>query len=328
MRWRKAPQIRRNLAKAVPKAFVSAAQASFAAFILYALTLSTNNPIQENRIHVGHNLHVSHFYVLHCILLIGLVCGTDKNYIHIVFWLYNQFFHCVQDEGPLPSSFMTTMQSRSPLLCSAGHCEGKGPPDLNFTRCRYFLAALRDSMAPFDPLVLPAAVPAPPRFMRSGNQSVHMSSIICNVRTICHIVWTVFGISSEYAICIQQPPALPSVRLLLMQPPAVPACCCRLMLSLIASSFGLNFGGQTDSFLSTTAINIMFILARLLCLLRFVYPRKVFRDSISFLTTLTNFALQCLPRSWFDFCVYNPLLGSVQWKWQVYNCFLNLFFWS
>jgi hypothetical protein len=217
MRWRKAPQIRRNLAKAVPKAFVSAAQASFAAFILYALTLSPSNPIQENRNQVGHNM---------------------------------------QDEGPLPSSFMTTMQSRSPLLCSAGHCGGKGPPDLNFTRCRYFLAALRDSMAPFDPLALPTAVPAPPRFMRSGNQSVHMSSIICNVRTICHIVWTVF------------------------------------------------------------AINIMFILARLLCLLRFVYPRKVFRDSISFLTTLTNFALQCLPRSWFDFCVYNPLLGSVQWKWQ------------
>ena len=54
------------------------------------------------------------------------------------------FFHCMQDGGPLPSSLMTQMQS------SAGGGKGvKGPQDLNYTTCRYYLdteSALRDTL--------------------------------------------------------------------------------------------------------------------------------------------------------------------------------------
>lgn len=63
------------------------------------------------------------------------------------------FFHCVQDGGPLPSSLMTRVQSKSPELtmsCSAGGGKGvKEPQDLNYMTFRYFLdteSALRDTM--------------------------------------------------------------------------------------------------------------------------------------------------------------------------------------
>ncbi len=62
MRSRKAPQIRLDSAKAIPQVLF---QASFAAFILYALTVSANivkNSIQDNSI--GHHMEVSHFCVL------------------------------------------------------------------------------------------------------------------------------------------------------------------------------------------------------------------------------------------------------------------------
>ncbi len=45
---------------------------------------------------------------------------------------------------------------------------------------------------------------------------------------------------------------------------------------------------QTESFLSETAMNSMLKLARLLSVLRFVYPRKVFLDLTSFITTMTT----------------------------------------
>ena len=63
------------------------------------------------------------------------------------------FFRRVQDGGPLPSSLMTQVQSKSPALtmsCSdGGGKKVKEPQDLNYMTCIYFLdtqSALRDTM--------------------------------------------------------------------------------------------------------------------------------------------------------------------------------------
>ena len=80
--------------------------------------------------------------------IIWVVYGTFEIYTSILFWLYIQFFNCVQDGGPLPISWTT--HNKLPALtvsCSASG-GGKGPPDLNFKTCRYILdteSALRDT---------------------------------------------------------------------------------------------------------------------------------------------------------------------------------------
>ena len=87
---------------------------------------------------------------------------------------------------------------------------------------------------------------------------VRILRVVCLCSSvICHIIWTLSGISSEYAI----------------------SCCCER---------AARCRDQTDTFLSETAMNSMLKLARLLSVLRFVYPRKVFLDLTSFITTMTT----------------------------------------
>ena len=86
---------------------------------------------------------------------------------------------------------------------------------------------------------------------------VRILRVVCLCSSvICHIIWTLSGIS-EYAV----------------------SCCCER---------AARCRDQTDTFLSETAMNSMLKLARLLSVLRFVYPRKVFLDLTSFITTMTT----------------------------------------
>jgi hypothetical protein len=111
----------------------------------------------------------------------------------------------VQDGGPFPSSLiMTLMKSKLPAVAMSYSAGGvKGPPDLNYSTCRYFLegeSALRD--ATMNSRVARYAFFT---HVQRGLEIdlilrvVYLCSFICNVQIICHIIWTVSGIFSYYA---------------------------------------------------------------------------------------------------------------------------------
>ena len=123
---------------------------------------------------------------------IVLLCGC--HFLHSA--------QTVQDGGAMPST--QTPSKSLGMSCSA--CGGKGEPALNCAACGYFL----DTTASFD-FSLPISddvmmsntsrytFHARPMFLkliRSYEMGTFCSSI-CNVRTVCHIIWTVSGISSQ-----------------------------------------------------------------------------------------------------------------------------------
>ena len=243
-----------------------------------------------------HYMQVGHFVIVFFswfFLCVG--CGTDEIYTSIVFWLCTQFFHCVRHDV-LTQQFN---DSNAKQIASAYHVMlcwwRKGTTEFKyiihfFCGHRVCSSWYKDGQ---QSLMVHFFHACP---ILSGNRSNSKTScVFCAVLLFavscgqCLVflpnMQPLFATSSgQYLLFLHrnlmlppymQLPALASV------PPIVEEACC-------FSRY------QADTFLSETATNFMLKLARYLCALRFVYPRKVFDQLLVFLTIMTNSSLQCL----------------------------------
>ena len=111
-----------------------------------------------------------------------------------------------------------------------------------------------------------------------------------------------------------------------MPAPALPSVMPVVDVASCLSTWWIRFETRLILFFSETAMNCMLKLARFLCVLRFVYPRKVICDLTSFFTNhdILYLAVSSTELVWFLFIRSFLGFSSVQGQ----NSAFFLFFWS